>query len=205
LQTLESVVLASASPRRRELLGSLGLSVEIVGSSYEEAPLPGRTPLETALAHARGKLRGAPHRSALTIAADTVVDLDGTSLGKPRDDAEARAMLAALAGREHQVHTAFALRDPAGEIRHVEAVSTTVRFLALDPETIAGYVASGDSRDKAGAYGIQGFAATLVERVDGDYFTVVGFPLAAFARALPALGYRLAPGTAAPELAGACR
>ncbi len=186
-------MLASASPRRHELLGSLGIAVEIVGSSYVEAPLPGRTPKETAVAHARGKLAGAPSRRALTIAADTVVDLDGAALGKPRDDADARAMLTALSGRDHQVHTAFALRDAAGEVRHVEAVSTTVRFLPLAAATIEAYVASGDPRDKAGAYGIQGFAATLVERVDGDYFTVVGFPLAAFACALPALGYRLEP------------
>jgi septum formation protein len=102
-------------------------------------------------------------------------------------------MLAALSGRSHQVHTAFALRDPAGRVAAVEAVSTRVRFAALDPATIEAYVASGDGRDKAGAYGIQGFAATLVERVDGDYFTVVGFPLAAFARALPRLGFRLVP------------
>jgi septum formation protein len=197
LQTIDTVVLASASPRRRELLGSLGLAVEIVGSSYVEAPLPGRSPLETAVAHARGKLAGASPRPALTIAADTVVDLDGEALGKPADDDEARAMLTRLSGREHRVHTAFALRDAAGEIRHVEAVTTTVRFLALEPATIAAYVASGDPRDKAGAYGIQGFAATLVDRVDGDYFTVVGFPLAAFARALPKLGYRLDPPVAA--------
>jgi len=195
-------VLASASPRRRELLGSLGLTVEVVGSSYEETPLPGRTPLETAVEHARGKLAGAPPRETLTIAADTVVDLDGAALGKPRDDDEARRMLRALSGRDHRVHTAFALRDPAGATRHVEAISTSVRFLSLDPETIDAYVASGDPHDKAGAYGIQGFAATLIERVDGDYFTVVGFPLAAFARALPALGFRLAPATR--ELAG-CR
>jgi septum formation protein len=122
-----------------------------------------------------------------------VVDLDGRTLGKPRDDDEARAMLGELSGRSHQVHTAFALRDPAGRIAAVEAVSTRVRFAALDPATIAAYVASGDGRDKAGSYGIQGFAATLVERIDGDYFTVVGFPLAAFARALPALGWRLVP------------
>jgi septum formation protein len=193
LTTLESVVLASASPRRRELLASLGLAVEIIGSSYVEGPLPGRSPLETALAHARGKVEGAPARPGLTIGADTVVDLDGRALGKPADDAEARAMLTALSGREHTVHTAFALRDGAGAVRHLEAVSTTVRFRALDPDLIADYVASGDPRDKAGAYGIQGFAATLVERIDGDYFTVVGFPLGAFAGALTGLGYRLAP------------
>jgi septum formation protein len=197
LATLESVVLASASPRRRELLASLGLAIEIVDSSYIEDPLPGLSALETALIHARGKAAGAAARPGLTIAADTVVDLDGNVLGKPRDDDEARSMLTALAGREHRVHTAFALRE-AGVVRHVEAVSTTVRFLPLDSAAIEAYVASGDPRDKAGAYGIQGFAATLVERVEGDYFTVVGFPLAAFARALPALGYRLLPRVVVP-------
>jgi septum formation protein len=187
------VGLASASPRRRELLSSLGLDVLILPSSYDETPLAGRTPIETALVHARGKVAGAPSSAHLTIGADTVVDLDGRALGKPRDDTEARAMLAALSGRSHQVHTAFALRDPAGHIPVVEAVSTRVRFATLDAETIEAYVASGDGRDKAGSYGIQGFAATLVERIDGDYFTVVGFPLAAFARAVTRLGYRLLP------------
>jgi septum formation protein len=200
LQIIDTVVLASASPRRRELLGSLGVAVEIVGSSYVEAPLPGRTPLETAVEHARGKVAGAPPRPSLTVAVDTVVDLDGDALGKPVDDDDARAMLSRLSGRDHRVHTAFALRDAAGVIRHVEAVTTTVRFRTLDSATIAAYVASGDPRDKAGAYGIQGFAATLVERVDGDYFTVVGFPLAAFAAALPALGYRLEPPFAAAAM-----
>jgi septum formation protein len=143
--------------------------------------------------HARGKVEHAQASPHLTIGADTVVDLDGRTLGKPRDDDEARAMLGELSGRSHQVHTAFALRDPAGRVAAVEAVSTRVRFAVLDAATIAAYVASGDGRDKAGSYGIQGFAATLVERIDGDYFTVVGFPLAAFARALPALGLRLVP------------
>jgi septum formation protein len=179
------------------LLSSLGLDVEIIPTSYDESPLPGRSPIEAALVHARGKTEGARISPHLTIGADTVVDLDGRALGKPRDDDEARAMLAALSGRSHQVHTAFALRDPAGRIAVVEAVTTRVRFAALDAATIAAYVASGDGRDKAGAYGIQGFAATLVERIDGDYFTIVGFPLAAFARALPRLGFRLLPRRAA--------
>jgi septum formation protein len=172
---------------------SLGLDVVIIPSSYDEAPLPGRSPIETALVHARGKVEAAEPSSLLTIGADTVVDLDGRPLGKPRDDAEAREMLAALSGRSHEVHTAFALRNPAGSITLVEAVSTRVRFAVLDNSTIEAYVASGDGRDKAGSYGIQGFAATLVERIDGDYFTVVGFPLAAFARAVARLGYSLLP------------
>jgi septum formation protein len=187
------VALASASPRRRELLASLGLDVDVIVSSYDEAPLPNSTPQQTALTHARGKAEGALPSPLLTIGADTVVDLDGRTLGKPIDDADAAATLRALSGRDHQVHTAFALRDPAGRIAALEIETTTVRFAALDEATIAAYVASGDGRDKAGSYGIQGFAATLVERIDGDYFTVVGFPLAAFARSLAGLGYRLVP------------
>jgi len=193
------VGLASASPRRRELLLSLGLDVELIPTSYDEVPLTGRSPIETALVHARGKVAGAAPSAHLTIGADTVVDLDGQALGKPRDDADAREMLAALSGRSHQVHTAFALRDAGGSIAVIEAVSTRVRFAELDRATIDAYVASGDGRDKAGSYGIQGFAATLVERIDGDYFTVVGFPLAAFARAVARLGFRLLP---RPSLAG---
>jgi septum formation protein len=175
------------------LLLSLGLDVNVIPTSYDESPLTGRSPIETALVHARGKVEGAEPSAHLTIGADTVVDLDGLALGKPKDDADARGMLAALSGRSHEVHTAFALRDPAGRIALVEAVSTRVRFAELDSATIEAYVASGDGRDKAGSYGIQGFAATLVERIDGDYFTVVGFPLAAFSRAVGRLGFRLLP------------
>jgi septum formation protein len=188
-----TVSLASASPRRRELLASLGLEVDLISTSYVEASLPGRSPIETAQIHARGKAEHAVPSPHLTIGADTVVDLDGRALGKPRSDDDARATLAALSGRSHDVHTAFALRDPAGAIAHVETVTTRVRFAVLDDTLIDAYVAAGDGRDKAGSYGIQGFAATLVERIDGDYFTVVGFPLAAFARALPRLGWRLLP------------
>ena len=175
------------------MLLSLGLDVDVIPTSYDETPLPGRSPIETVLVHARGKVDGAPPSPHLTIGADTVVDLDNLVLGKPRDDDEARAMLGALSGRSHQVHTAFALRHPGGRVALVEAVTTRVRFATLDAATIEAYVAGGDGRDKAGSYGIQGFAATLVERIDGDYFAVVGFPLAAFARAVARLGFRLLP------------
>jgi septum formation protein len=192
---LEHVALASASPRRRELLSSLGLHVHIVPSTYEEKPLPGVLPRDLACIHARGKAAGAAPSDAVIVAADTVVDLDGIALGKPLDAAESRSMIERLAGREHLVHTAFVLRDDrkGASTEHVE--TTRVRFAALDAPTITAYVASGDGLDKAGAYGIQGFAATLIERIDGDYFTVVGFPLAAFARSLARLGYRLLPAT----------
>jgi septum formation protein len=190
---LEAVALASASPRRRELLASLGLRVTVIPSAYDEQPLPGIDPAATALRHARGKASGATPTEQLVVAADTVVDVDGEALGKPRDTGEARAMLRRLSGRWHVVHTAFALRDDPTGATFARTVSTRVRFADLDEVTIDAYAASGDGMDKAGAYGIQGFAATLVERVEGDYFTVVGFPLAAFAAALPPLGYRLFP------------
>ena len=165
----------------------------MIPSAYEERPLPGLGPAEIALRHARGKAAAAVPSELLIVAADTVVDVDGDVLGKPADTEEARSMLRRLSGRWHVVHTAFALRDDrtAGSVS--EVVSTRVRFADLDDETIGAYAASGDGLDKAGAYGIQGFAATLVERIDGDYFTVVGFPLAAFARTLPRLGYKLQP------------
>ena len=173
------------------MLASIGLDVRIITTSYDETPQPGRSPVETAVLHARGKVLGAAAVPWIAIGADTVVDVDGDTLGKPRDDAEARDMLLRLAGRDHRVHTAFALRSPNGALLHEGIATTRVWFAALDDATIDDYVAGGDGRDKAGAYGIQGYGATLVERIDGDYFTVVGFPLQAFAVAARGLGYRL--------------
>jgi septum formation protein len=190
---LDTIALASASPRRRELLASLGLRVLVIPSAYDETPLPNRTPAALALEHARGKAAGAAPVSHLIVAADTVVDVDGEALGKPANAAEAEAMLRRLSGRWHAVHTAFALREDRSKASFSAVVSTRVRFADLDDGTIRDYAASGDGLDKAGGYGIQGFAATLVERIDGDYFTVVGFPLAAFAAALPTIGFRLMP------------
>jgi septum formation protein len=191
--SLHAIALASASPRRRQLLASLGLRVAVVPSSYLETPMPELAPRELALHHAQGKAAGAAPSGELIVAADTVVDVDGETLGKPSDPSEARAMLDRLVGRWHVVHTAFALRDGRSNASLVEVLSTRVKFADTNEETVAAYAASGDGLDKAGAYGIQGFAATLVERIDGDYFTVVGFPLAAFAAALPRIGYRLMP------------
>lgn len=170
---------------------ALGLQVDIISSRYVEAPLAGHSPRELAVAHARGKAGGAAAAATLVVAADTVVDLDGTVLGKPRDLAESRAMIERLSGRAHDVHTAVALRDDETHQTRVAVESTRVYFSALSSAAIEAYVATGDGLDKAGAYGIQGFAATLVERIEGDYFTVVGFPLARFAKMLPDVGYRL--------------
>jgi septum formation protein len=182
--------LGSASPRRLELLRSLGLSVEVAASGYAEPEAPGLTPAELATNHAREKLeavlrlRNEAALDAPVLTADTVVDLDGRALGKPRDAVEAARMLEGLSGRDHLVHTAFALALP-------ERSTTRVRFYSLEPSEIAEYVATGEPLDKAGAYGIQGLASALVEAIDGDFYTVVGLPLARFVRALRRSGFAL--------------
>jgi len=191
---LRHIVLASASPRRLELLRSLGLDVEVVISDYDEPELPGIAPIEVARRHAREKLDRTPFpekwERAVVVAADTVVDVDGDALGKPRDAREAAAMLRRLSGRTHRVHTAFAL-GVAGRETIEEVATTSVRFYELSAGEIDEYVATGEPLDKAGAYGIQGRAAALVEGIEGDFYTVMGFPLARFVRALRRSGFTL--------------
>ncbi|MBV8601205.1 MAG: septum formation protein Maf [Candidatus Eremiobacteraeota bacterium] len=188
-RVITTLVLASRSPRRRELLASLGVAVDVVPSLYRENDLPGTPPLEIARTHARGKAADVSARErgpGPVIAADTVVDLDGASLGKPRDAGDARTMLASLSGRPHLVHTAFAVADGS---RLIEGDSTTeVRFHRLSAAEIDAYVASGDPMDKAGAYGIQGPGSALVAAIEGDFYTVMGFPLGLFVRTLGACG-----------------
>lgn len=189
---LRKILLASASPRRFELLRSLGLEVDVVASGYDEPELAGVRPPDLAAVHAREKLRAvaARHPGVAVVAADTVVDVDGVALGKPSGDADAARMLATLSGRTHLVHTAYALAMPERDVVE-ERVTTQVRFFALSPEEIAEYVATGEPLDKAGAYGIQGRAAALVESIDGDFYTVMGFPLGRFIRTLRRLGFSL--------------
>ncbi len=193
------MILASASPRRLELLASLGLAVRVVPSEVAEGDRPGFSPARLAAFHADAKADAVSVRepAGLIVAADTVVDLDGTSLGKPVDALDAAAMLHALSDREHVVHTAFALRDVGRGLRYRASSSTRVRFTALDDAAIHSYIATGEPFDKAGGYGIQGRGAALVERIDGDFYTVMGFPLGAFVRALPDLGYTLGEASAA--------
>lgn len=205
MRVLREIILASASPRRRELLSSVGLDVRIVPSRYEEAHAEEITPRSLAARHAKGKAMGAeldglpvrsPDEPALVVAGDTVVDVDGAAFGKPRDPAHARSMLRTLSGRSHLVHSAFCLRTLDGRtLEHTE--TTSVRFYPLTDDEIEAYVATGDGADKAGAYGIQGIGAPLVERIEGDFYTVVGFPLAAFVRSLPAVGWSVQPRTLA--------
>jgi septum formation protein len=169
--------------------------VDVVVSGYDEAPVGGLTPAQLASFHAGQKLqavlRRRPADETPVLAADTVVDLDGVALGKPRDSAEAARMLERLSGREHFVHTAFALSRGGRDGVVADRASTRVRFYPLDTEEIAEYVASGEPLDKAGAYGIQGRAASLIESIDGDFYTVMGLPLARVIRALRRLGFVL--------------
>jgi septum formation protein len=199
MRDLDTIVLASVSPRRSELLRSLGLHVLIVPSNVDETDPPNLPPAELADLHAAAKANAVAERERVhvIVAADTVVDLDGRALGKPRDAADARTMLEALAGRRHTVHSAFTVIDGASGARLSRRSSTQVTFCPLSADDIARYLATGESFDKAGAYGIQGRGATLVERIDGDFYTVMGFPLGLFVRSLPELGYRLGPGGAA--------
>jgi septum formation protein len=190
---LERILLASASPRRLELLQSLGLAVRVEPSGYDEPDDAAETPRDLAVSHAAAKVREVRERfpDEVVLAADTVVDVDGQALGKPRDAAAAHQMLRMLSGREHLVHTAYAIALPGRAELFEDAATTRVRFYPLDDAEIAGYVASGEPMDKAGAYGIQGRAAALVDRIDGDFYTVMGFPLARFVRALRRLGFAL--------------
>jgi septum formation protein len=193
-ERLRAVSLASSSPRRLDLLRSIGLDVTVLRSEYEEINElgPDSDPRALALRHAHGKAAAAEaHGPPLLVAADTLVVIEGAVLGKPRDAADARRMLGLLAGREHEVHTAFVVLDRgAGDYRDgVE--SARVRFVALDEQRIARYVATGEPMDKAGAYGIQGKGALNVQSIHGDFYAVMGLPLARLDQAFTALGYEL--------------
>ena len=194
-ERLRAVTLASASPRRLELLRGLGLEVTVVRSSYEEdnTLAPSADPALLALFHAEGKAAAAePHGPPMLVAADTVVDVDGVVLGKPRDAADARRMLALLAGRQHQVHTGFAVINRARQRRISGVESTLVRFLPLSAARISSYVDGGEPMDKAGAYGIQGQGALNVASVNGDFYAVMGLPLARLGLVFADLGFEVA-------------
>jgi septum formation protein len=172
------IVLASASPRRRALFGHLGYPFEAVEVDVDESPLPSETVRKTVMRLARAKAAAARerHPDAVVVGADTVVEVGGEPLGKPRDVAEARSMLARLAGREHRVLTAVAVLGPDG-LDDTAVELTRVWFRPMSAAEITTYVATGEPLDKAGAYGIQERGAVFVERIEGDYFAVVGLPL----------------------------
>jgi septum formation protein len=177
------LILASASPRRAELLKAAGFEFEVRVTNVDESPRAGEPPREYVLRVARDKASAAqcPDEAGrddrrVILAADTTVVVDGEILGKPIDDDDSRRMLSRLSGRAHEVLTGVSLRDGTTERSSVE--STAVWFKPLTDQEIAWYVASGEGRDKAGAYAIQGLGSRFIPRIDGSYSNVVGLPVA---------------------------
>jgi septum formation protein len=201
---VRTIILASASPRRQELVRELGVPVELRPVDLPETPLPGESPSATAsrLALLKAEAAAARGGDGLVIGGDTIV-VDGSDiLGKPADPADAVAILRRLRDRAHQVITGVAVIDLATGNRDVRGVETDVWRRDYSDTEIAAYVASGAPLDKAGAYGIQDSPFLPVREIDGCYLCVVGLPLCAVARAIQSLGYALPPGRYAD---GACR
>ena len=180
-EILDRLVLASQSPRRRELLAWLGLPFRAVEADVNEDPLPGEAPAALALRLARAKAcagnGSGPH--SLVLSADTVVELAGISLGKPADAGEAWSMLTALRGKDHAVHTGVALWNPQTSRLSLRCVTTVVAMRAYNDAEITAYISTGDPFDKAGAYAIQHTGFHPVERLGHCYANVVGLPLCA--------------------------
>ncbi len=193
-----NIILASQSPRRRELLEQVGITgFQVISPDVDERVEPGLSPAGMVEELSLRKARAAADKTGpdgLIIAADTVVALDGAVLGKPRDREDAFAMLSALSGREHRVYTGVSvLRGDRAVTEHEE---TAVCFRALAPGEIWGYIATGEPMDKAGAYGIQGVGALLVRGIRGDYCNVVGLPVCRLARMLARFGVEPLAGAA---------
>ena len=178
------VVLASSSPRRRELLTLVGIRHEVDPADIDESYFPGERPAQHAerLAREKAAVVAARAADAVTIAADTIVVVDGDVLGKPRDAVHAASMLRRLSGREHTVVTAVAAVWRGRTASAVEEVAVT--FRALTEREIDAYIATREPMDKAGAYGIQGYGATIMQRIDGDFFAVMGLSLVRLVRLL---------------------
>jgi septum formation protein len=186
--TTPRIVLASSSPRRRELLTLIGIGHTVAPADIDETPFDDEPPRAHAERLARAKAAVIAERDpdAVVVAADTIVVVDGDILGKPRDDAMAAGMLRRLSGRAHVVLTAVAVARGTRTASGVEAVE--VSFRALSDEEIDRYIATREPMDKAGAYGIQGFGATIVDRIDGDYFAVMGLALGRMVRLMADVG-----------------
>lgn len=186
----ERIILASASPRRFELLASAGIEFGVCPGDVPEEPLPGELPLDHVLRLARDKAYEAASRveGRYFIGADTIVLCEGEIMGKPKDQADAERMLRRLSGIPHEVITGFAVFDREHDGIICKAVTTRVYFKTLRNEEIRDYIATGCPMDKAGAYAIQGGAAHMVERIEGSYTNVVGLPLCEVVEALRRIG-----------------
>lgn len=179
-----ALILASASPRRRELLSLITKDFTVETSRVDEAAITAPTPakLAQALADAKCRAVAARHPEDIVIGCDTVVDYAGRVFGKPRDHEDALRMLRALSGAQHHVHTGVCIAFPGGEERFT--VTTKVKFYPIEEAQLEAYAATGEPYDKAGAYAIQGGAAAFCEGLEGCYYNVMGFPVSRVARAL---------------------
>ncbi|MEN6441153.1 MAG: nucleoside triphosphate pyrophosphatase [Syntrophobacter sp.] len=178
-RNLQPLILASQSPRRKRLLESVGIEIQVVPSDMDEPELQGATPVETArrLACLKTGSVSSLFPGRWVLGADTVVVLNGQMFGKPSDPAHAREMLQTLRGSIHEVITGICLENGERAVHRIAAVTTRVRFKPLADEEIEAYLRTGEPMDKAGAYGIQGIGAFLVAAIDGSYTNVVGLPL----------------------------
>ncbi|WP_296647203.1 Maf family protein [Romboutsia sp. 13368] len=174
-----NIILASASPRRREILENTNVKFDIISSSIDELVLEGESPCQMVmrLAFEKGTDIASKRKSDLVISADTIVVLDNTVLGKPKDEEEARAMITNLSGKTHQVITGISLINLENNKKIIDYVISNVKFKNLSEDDINDYIKTKESLDKAGAYGIQGYGALLVEEIQGDYFNIVGLPI----------------------------
>ena len=185
------IILASSSPRRKELLEKLSIKFDVLPSLVDEIPLRGELPEDFALRISMEKalsVSGNLDSDCVVIGADTVVVIDGEILGKPRSEEEAKLMLKKISGREHRVITGFSIIKPKVEILHREFVESRVKIKTLAPQEIEGYIKTREPMDKAGAYGAQGIGAFMIEEIYGSYTNVVGLPLTHVIDVLTRLG-----------------
>jgi len=193
MRNTKIIILASASPRRKEILAKTGLKFKVDESAYEEKIVTGLKPDSLARFLSCGKAREVArrHRNALVIAADTIVVSRGRLFAKPRTGEEAREMLNTLSGKAHSVITGFTIIDTESKRELSRAVKSKVFFKRLSRGEIDAYIRSGEPLDKAGAYGIQGLGAVLIKKIEGDFFNVVGLPLNALSESLKKFGIKI--------------
>jgi septum formation protein len=193
MRNSRTIILASASPRRKEILEKTGLQFAVDESSYDEETGTSLKPRELARYLSLEKAREVArrHGNALIIAADTIVVSGGRLFGKPRSEEEARDMLKALSGKSHSVITGFTIIDTKEKKEFSKTVESKVFFKKLSADEIEAYIRSGEPFDKAGAYGIQGLGAVIVKKIEGDFFNVMGLPLNALSESLKKFGINI--------------
>ena len=188
MYTQRRLILASGSPRRRELLSRMGYTFEVCAPDVDEKVKGSAEEAVRILAERKADAVAADHPDAIVVASDTLVSLDGRVLGKPADTIDAMHMLKCLSGREHEVFTGVCVVDASNDRKEIQVVLTTVHFRKLTDAEIVAYIATGEPMDKAGAYGIQGGAGAFVDHLDGSFENVMGFPVDEVGRMLTSFG-----------------